>query len=75
MVLGAYGIIIPIQTTKIGQGQPIAKFLADHPSIPIQPDHCYSVNSLLVPCVALIPWTLMLDGSKNLDGTEAVIVI
>ena len=53
----------------------MANFLADHPSIPIQPDHGYSVNASLVPCIALIPLTLMFDGSKNSDGAGAGIVI
>ena len=43
--------------------QAIANYLADHPPVPIQLDHNDSVSSLVVPYVALIPWTLMFDGS------------
>ena len=66
---------IQFKSQKAVKGQALANFLADHLSIPIQPDHGYSVNSSLVPCVALIPWTLMFDGSKNSDSTGARIVI
>ena len=66
---------IQFRPQKAVKGQALANFLADHPSIPIQPDHGYLVNSSLVPCVALIPWTLMFDGSKNSDGAGAGIII
>ena len=46
---------IQFKPHKAVKGQALANFLADHPSILIQPDHGYSVNSSLVPCVALIP--------------------
>ena len=66
---------IQFRPQKAVKGQALANFLADHPSVPIQPDHGYSVNSSLVPCVALIPWTLMFDGSKTSDGAGAGIVV
>ena len=66
---------IQFKPQKAVKGQALANFLADHPSVPIQPNHGYSVNSTLAPCVALIPWTLMFDGSKTSDGARVGIVI
>ena len=66
---------IQFKPQKVVKGQALANFLADHPSVLIQPDHGYSINSTLVPCVALIPWTLMFDGSKTLNSVGAGIVI
>ena len=49
---------IQFKPQKAVKGQALANFLADHPSVPIQPGHGHSVNSTLAPCVALIPWIL-----------------
>ena len=45
---------ISFKLQKAVKGQALANFLANHPSIPIQPDYGCSVSSSLLPHMALI---------------------